>query len=167
MKINRIGFGYTKNLGNYENCKIWLEAELEDWEDALESLNILRTQVAKELQLPEKWHDLKGELATKMSFLKSLTSQIEDKKVALAQSQEAWDNFAEFLTAHGVDPVTLTIDNFAATRADHSPAKSENVPIAKYVADDSAELGFGELDTSDDDDDAYWNQDDEDDDDDY
>ncbi|MEG4294289.1 hypothetical protein Q5692_38055 [Microcoleus sp. C2C3] len=71
MKIDRIGFGYVKSLGNYENCKLWLEADLEDWEDPSESLNLLRSQVAHELDLPDKWHDLKGK------FNKQLQAQIE------------------------------------------------------------------------------------------
>jgi len=158
MKITQIGFGYTKNLGGYENCKVWLEAHLEDWEDPSESLDVLRTRVAEELGLPDKWRDLSSKIGGQMSHLEALTSQIEFKKAELAKAEEAWDNFAEFLTAHGVDPATLKIENFAATRADHSLA-----PLAKYVADDSAELGFGELDTSDDDG-TWWNQDDDDDD---
>lgn len=92
-----------------------------------------------------------------------ITSKIESKKVELSRAEEAWDNFAEFLTAHGVDPVALNIENFAATRADCSVA-----PRAEYVAGDSAELGFGECGISDDyDNDIYWNQDDKDEDDDY
>ncbi|MEG5048846.1 hypothetical protein [Microcoleus sp. B4-C1] len=161
MKINRIGFGYTKNLGNYENCKVWLEADLEDWEDPQESLNCLRNRVAQELKLPDKWHDLILKLAAQMASLEALTSKIESKKAELAKAEEAWDNFAEFLTAHGVDPVTLKIENFAATKVDHSVAPLE------YVADDSAELGFGERDTSDDYDDGVRYFDDDDDDDDY
>ncbi|MEG4121902.1 hypothetical protein QUA43_31125 [Microcoleus sp. N9_B4] len=162
MKITQIGFGYTKNLGNYENCKVWLEAHLEDWEDPSESLDILRTRVAEELELPYKWHELKHQLAKQQASIETFNSIIESKKIQLAKAEEAWDNFAEFLTAHGVDPVTLKIENFAATRADHSV-----VPLAKYVADDSAELAFGERDTSDDYDDTRWNPDDDDDDDDY
>ncbi|MEG4448551.1 hypothetical protein QUA52_06750 [Microcoleus sp. N9_A3] len=166
MRITRIGFGYTKNLGNYENCKVWLEADLEDWEDASESLNILRDRVAQELELPDKWHDIKGKLARETAFLETITASIRSKKAELAKAEEIWNNFAEFLTAHGVDPVMLTVENFAATRADHSPAAgTESDPLAGYVADDSAELGFGECDTSDDDEDiTWWNQDDDDDD---
>lgn len=167
MKITKIGFGYTKNLGNYENCKVWLEAHLEDWENPSESLDILRTRVSEELELPHKWHDLRNKLEKQTASLEALTSEIEFKKVELARAQEAWDNFAEFLTAHGVDPVTLTIEDFAATRADRSPAKTENIPLAEYVADDSPELGFGERDRSEDcepEPEPWWNEDDDDDD---
>ncbi|MEG4329357.1 hypothetical protein [Microcoleus sp. herbarium5] len=158
MKITKIGFGYTKNLGNYENCKVWLEADLEDWENPSESLDVLRTRVAEELELPHEWHELKHQLAKQMASIETFNSIIESKKIQLAKAEEVWDNFAEFLTAHGVDASTLKIENFAATRADHLPS----TPLAEYVADDSAELGFGELDTSDD---SY--DDDDDDDDDY
>jgi hypothetical protein len=43
VKITKIAFGYTKSLGNYENCRVHLEAELKDSEDWKESLDTLRT----------------------------------------------------------------------------------------------------------------------------
>lgn len=146
MKIKRIGFGYTKNLGNYENCKLWLEADLEDWENPSESLEVLRNRAAQELGFPDEWHNLKDKIAQQVAALESIASAVESEKAKLVKAEQAWRNFAEFLTAHGVEPDTLSIENFAATRVDHSPTHR-----AQYVADDSAELGFGELDTSDDD----------------
>ncbi|MEG4294552.1 hypothetical protein Q5692_37820 [Microcoleus sp. C2C3] len=109
MRIDRIGFGYVKSLGNYENCKLWLEAELEPWEDPLESLNILRSKVAEELDLPDKWFDLKGKFNRQMQALEATNATLLQSETKLKKAQEAWKNYAAFLTAHGVDPETLLI----------------------------------------------------------
>lgn len=120
MRATKIGFGYTKNEGNYENSKVWLEAELEDWESASESLNILRSQVAEELKLPREWHDLRGKISRQEETLKSYELKIQEAEKRLEQAQRAWDNFSEFLTAHRVNPKTLTIENFSAMRELHT-----------------------------------------------
>lgn len=113
MKIRKIGYGFTKSLGNYENCHLHLEAELEDQEDIEASLNALRDRVTQELNLPDQWHDLKGKFARQLAALGKINANLE-------KAEQVWENFSEFLVGHGVDPATLTIENFAATRADHS-----------------------------------------------
>lgn len=114
MKVKKIGFGYVKNLGNCENCKLYMEAELEDWEDPSESLNLLRGQIAIELSLPDKWFDLKGKFNRTLQTLENINAAITAAEKKLERAERAWENFSEFLTAHGVDPETLTIENFSA-----------------------------------------------------
>ena len=102
MKITKIGFGFTKNLGHYENQKLYLEAELEEWEDASQSLNILRDRVAEELSLPDKYLDLKGKFARQLRASEEAKTKLEEINEKIEQAMAAWENFAEFLVGHGV-----------------------------------------------------------------
>jgi len=87
-----------------------------------------------------------------MASLEALTSKIESKKAELTKAEEAWDNFAEFLAAHGVDPVTLTSKNFAATRADRftknddAPSVDQKVASSAVTTDDSDDSEEAEVD---------------------
>lgn len=137
MKITKVGFGYTKNEGNYENSKVYLEAQLEDWEDASQSLNILRSQVAEELKLPERLRDLRNKVDYQERTLRNLSIQVLKEKENLERAQRAWETFSEFLTAHGVDPQTLTIKDFSAMRKLHtSTPGQENTIIHSDSYDD-------------------------------
>lgn len=149
MKITKIGFGYTKNEGNYQNSKIYLEAQLEEWENASQSLDILRSQVAAEMKLPEVLHDLRKQVIHQKTTLRNLRIQVKEEQENLEQAQRAWENFSEFLTAHGVNPETLTIEDFSAMRKLHTGAPGQESTIV-YSADDSTQLGFSEQDRSDD-----------------
>jgi hypothetical protein len=103
MQIDRIGFGYVKNLGNYENCKVWLEAKLEDWEDPSESLNILRSKVAEELNLPDKWFDLKGKLSKQLQALEATNAAVAVAEENLKKARQNWEDFAQSLIARGIN----------------------------------------------------------------
>ena len=121
MRVTEIEFGFTKNIGNYENQRLTYRAILEPWENPEESLAILRDRVAQELNLPDRWHDLKCKCAIQILAMEALELQLKAKKTELVKAEMAWDNFAEFLTAHGVDPTTLSVENFHNTRIEHSP----------------------------------------------
>lgn len=133
MKINRIGFGYTKNLGGYENCKVWLEADLEDWEDPSESLNQLRDRVVQELDLPDKWFDLKGKFARQLTAVETASADLEEVKQKLERAKKRWAKYAAFLVAHGVDPELLIITERAGTV---SPAEAAEIASALDAAND-------------------------------
>lgn len=137
MKINRIGFGYTKNLGNYKNCKVWLEADLEDWEDPSESFNLFRDKVAQELNLPDKWHDLKGKFNQQSQALEATNAALNKSQEKLKEAQEKWEEFAAFLVAHGVDPENLRPKSIEEI-AHKLDAANDLLPLAKYIEDDSA-----------------------------
>jgi CRISPR/Cas system Type II protein with McrA/HNH and RuvC-like nuclease domain len=72
--------------------------------------------------LPDQWRDLKGKFSRQIAAFEALHRSTEEQEVMLHRAEEAWENFSEFLVAHGVDPETLTIENFAAMRAEHLPA---------------------------------------------
>ncbi len=139
MRITEIEFGFTKNIGNYQNERVTYRAILEPWENPEESLEILRNKIAEELNLRFELKDLRNRCEGRKGDLEIIESQLEVKKTELEKAKIAWDNFAEFLTGHGVDPTTLTIENFHNTRTEHSPYLQPG-----SGADDSAELGFGE-----------------------
>ncbi|MEM9539966.1 MAG: hypothetical protein AAGA60_10765 [Cyanobacteria bacterium P01_E01_bin.42] len=65
MKITTIGYGRLHSLGDYQNEKAYLEAELEDWEDVEQSYEFLRQQVHSLLGLdvPETRRKLLLEIA--------------------------------------------------------------------------------------------------------
>ncbi|WP_373534744.1 hypothetical protein [Microcoleus sp.] len=156
MKNYRIGFGHTKNVGNYQNDRAYIEAELEEWENIEESMDRLRSEVARQLNVRGQLLNLKERIHTREKDLEKLDHQVQMAEQKLERAQRAWENFSEFLTAHGVDPETLTIENFSAMRKLHTGTLGQENTII-YVADDSADLGFGEIDRSDDDYQPYEN----------
>jgi hypothetical protein len=132
VRITTIGFGYVKSLGNYENCKVYLEAQLEPGEDPEESMTELRNRVAEELNLPDQWYDLRRKLVGQLEELEALHKHTKEQQVMLHRAEQAWENFSEFLVAHGVDPEKLTIEDFRAMRAEHSPAPATvELPVDK------------------------------------
>ena len=118
MKITKIGFGFTKNLGHYENQKLYLEAELEEWEDASQSLNILRDRVAEELSLPDKYLDLKGKFARQLRASEEAKTKLEEINEKIEQAMAAWENFAEFLVGHGVEEPLQNLSPRVTARRD-------------------------------------------------
>ncbi|MEG4319746.1 MULTISPECIES: hypothetical protein [unclassified Microcoleus] len=64
MNITKIGFGITKNLGNYQNLRIYLEADLELGEDADIALDVLRTRVADEANFGDEYRHLRERIVT-------------------------------------------------------------------------------------------------------
>ena len=112
MQIRKIGFGQTKNLGNYQNQKLYLEAELEDWEDPSESLNLLRERVAEELDLGDRWRDLSRKAISRGAELQVIENQITFKQEKLTELEARYRAFTEFLKWHGVNPDTLTIEHY-------------------------------------------------------
>lgn len=122
MRIKEIEYSFLKNIGNYENQRVTYRGELESWENPEQSMELLRNRVATELDLPDQYYDLRDKCDRKLAELEALKSEIEVKKTELVRAQQAWDNFAEFLVGHGVDPTTLTIENFQNTRIEHPPS---------------------------------------------
>lgn len=150
MKNYRIGFGHTKNTGNYQNDRAYIEAELEEWESIEESMDRLRSEVARELNVRGQLLNLKERIHTREKDLEKLDRQVEAAEQKLERAERAWENFSEFLTAHGVNADTLTIEDFSAMRKLHTGYPGQENTIV-YSADDNAQLGFGERDRSDDD----------------
>jgi hypothetical protein len=109
MKIERIGFGYVKNLGGYENCKLYMEATIEFWENPEQSLDILRTRVAEELDLPHGWRNLRYKYNQEIAAFRNAENAREEAEKKLKEAHEAWEMYAAFLAKHGIDPESLTL----------------------------------------------------------
>lgn len=122
MRITTIGFGYTKSLGNYENCKIYLEAQLEPGEDPEEAMTELRNRVAQELDLPDQWHGLKQKFARQMAALEKLNTRLQ-------AAEKRWAEYAAFLESHGVNPDSITIKS-------HSDSAEANTESNVFEYDD-------------------------------
>ncbi|TAF15818.1 MAG: hypothetical protein EAZ73_26245 [Oscillatoriales cyanobacterium] len=59
MKTTKIGFG----VNNYENFRIYIEADLEPDEDCTLALDFLRTRVADEIGFPQYYLDLRSKVS--------------------------------------------------------------------------------------------------------
>jgi FtsZ-binding cell division protein ZapB len=116
MKVKRIGFGYVKNLGGFENCRVYMEAELEDWENPSESLDLLRTQVAEDLNLPDKWRDLKNKTYRQEQALEITNAALTAAEEKLKKAQKNWDDFAQSLIARGINSELVNKNPFDAIK---------------------------------------------------
>lgn len=139
MRITEIEYGFTKNLGNDQSERISYRAILEDWENPEESLDLLRDRVMEELNLPGTSAKLREQCDRRIHHLERLRSYTKEEKRKLAEAKEAWEKWVrEFLTDHGVDPTTLTIENFSAIKDRHRKNR-----FPKMGEDDTIESGLG------------------------
>jgi uncharacterized coiled-coil protein SlyX len=116
MRKKTIGFGYVKNLGNYENCKLYMEAELEDWENPLESLELLRTQVADELNLPDHYRELRRKYSWQLQTLEDTNAALAATEDKLKKAQQKWEEFTQSLITRGLNPELVTTDPITAVQ---------------------------------------------------
>ena len=147
MRIKEVEFGFLKNIGNYENSRVSYRAELEDWENPEDCINLLRNRAAEELDLPDRYRDLRAKIKERTDALNALNADIEIKTTQLHRAEQAWDNFAEFLVGHGVDPEKLTLENFTITRIKneyHPPVTREVAAIDTSGNYDDNDHTYGE-----------------------
>ncbi|AFZ12620.1 hypothetical protein Cri9333_1735 [Crinalium epipsammum PCC 9333] len=102
MKITTIGYGTTRNIGNYENCKVYLEAEVNEGENVDEVLSALRHQADayahqhKEVQrLETKKNRLSDDIETYMRKIRSANT-------AFKRLRQQWEKTTAFLEHHGI-----------------------------------------------------------------
>ena len=112
MKTVRIGFGHEKNLGLNELQKLYIEVELEDWEDPSQSLDLLRERVAEELDLGDRWRGLRAKAIHEGAALQMIANQIKFKQEKLDELEKRCERLTEFLKRHGVNPETLAIEYY-------------------------------------------------------
>jgi len=104
MKIKTIGFGCTKNLGNYQSLRVYMEAELEVEDvDVDVALDTLRTRVAEEVDLGDEYRDLRMEIADKKSELSNLVNSIERLNLDLEIATNKWNNLVEYFAVSHSD----------------------------------------------------------------
>ncbi|MGK7927936.1 MAG: hypothetical protein AB4290_22310 [Spirulina sp.] len=86
MKITTIRYGYTRNIGNYQNDRLDIEVKIEGWEDPEQTYQFLRQKVRSMLgaeladeceTLNQKRNDLQHEIARLHSNLERYKGKAE------------------------------------------------------------------------------------------
>ena len=85
-----------------------------------------------------RFNILKSACNCKTELLEGIRSRITEEARRLIEAKEAWESFEEFLIGHGVDPVTLTIENFNGIKDQHRKNR-----FPKMGEDDTIEPGLG------------------------
>jgi len=128
MKIKTIGFGATKNTGNYNNLKVYFEAQLESDEYIDTYMDALRALVAAELNLGDEFSTVRAEIRNKKRELASLVAAIDASKIQLEDFTNKWHNLLEYFGASHPDIGTLLT----------------GVPIVKPINFDEIDDGYDE-----------------------
>lgn len=132
MKITEIEYSCRTEVGD-KTESLSYRATLECWENPKESLDLLRNMVEKELnlegchaELVSACEELRGACEFRVDFLEGLREKIKEEKRRLAQAEAVWEEFSEFLASHGVDPYSLTIEEFRKSRPANQPEDAGN-----------------------------------------
>lgn len=125
MKITKVVYHALFNLGDYNNEKIELSAQLEEGETPEDIVPKLRERVTALAQpnLKEMW-DKRYELEQEIRRL--------EKK--LAESRDSWNATAEFFRTQGIKPEMPDMPEFKNLL---NPAASEHTEIVEGELDSS------------------------------
>lgn len=93
--ITVVKYGALVNLGNYENEKVELEAELEDGQDYQEVLEDLKLKVRSNLHSQQHYYDYCNRYNKAQRKLKD----IEEK---LQKAYDQWEETSNFLIVQGL-----------------------------------------------------------------
>ena len=99
MKIKTVGYSALVNLGNYENEKIELIAEVPENTDYVEVLEDLKLKVRSNLRSQERYFDY----CRRFDEQRKKPVDIEQK---LQKAYEQWEEVSNFLKAQGLKPDT-------------------------------------------------------------
>lgn len=130
MKIKKVHYLATLNLGNYSNEKIGFSAEIENGETPEQVLEQLREKV-KGCALPNS-EKLYSEIRDRKYALDALNEKIEKAK-------NQWNATAEFLRTQGIKPDAVDLPQFTH--------------LLPQVESEHSEVSDGEVEDDDDDDD--------------
>lgn len=103
MKITRVGYSALFNLGNYNNERIELTAQLDENDDISSVVQDLRTR-ANSLALPNE-QILVEQIQKRRRLLEELEKRI-------ASRTEEWNAIADFLKAQGIKPDAPNMPDF-------------------------------------------------------
>lgn len=99
MKIKTIGFGATKNIGNYSSLKVYFEAELESDEYIDTYMDALRALASVELDLGDDFSTLRVQIRNKKRELADLVAAIDAAKFELDLATNKWQNLLDYFAA--------------------------------------------------------------------
>ena len=103
MKIKTIGYGCTRNTGNYETLKFYLEAEIngdENWEECFVQLRKLAEQQASGFKEIQDLEERRQQLADDVERFGSKVSWAEH---AWNKLEAQWAEAKAFLAVHGIE----------------------------------------------------------------
>ena len=107
MKIDRVGFGATLNTGNYEKIELYLEAELEPWEDPLESIKALRRKIYEFQNDKQKSDELERKADLAETRLSNANHRLKTAKARWEELVKVRDQVLSILMAAGVSEEKL------------------------------------------------------------
>ncbi|GAC1457018.1 MAG: hypothetical protein NVS2B14_00050 [Chamaesiphon sp.] len=135
MKIQLIGYGTTKGIGNFENIKIYSEAVVEEGETPEEALQKLREWVNSKCPDYDKTRDLEYRRHNAEQELSRIESEL-DRKTNLAREQwgrleDIWNKAIAFLKVQGLEHTTfqLHFPQRPSFLVEEPPAFDENVAV--------------------------------------
>jgi hypothetical protein len=106
MKPKTIGYGFTKNTGNYENVKVYLEYEIDETDDIKDVFDKAESQALRlfddEAEIKSKSREL-NRLSRELASLKSTTRlTVEQGIEGLSLIYARWQAAVELLEKHGI-----------------------------------------------------------------
>jgi hypothetical protein len=105
MKITTVGYGTTRNTGNYENQKLYLEAEIGEGEEATTILKELEERVNQHVSVTVDVKSLEGQKYALNCQLETIKRKILLAKTAWQELESQWKEAEEFLKFHGITPI--------------------------------------------------------------
>jgi hypothetical protein len=106
MKPRTVGYGFTKNTGNYENVKVYLEYELDENDDIKDVFDKAESQALRlfddEAEIKSKSREL-NRLSRELVSLKSTIRLTVDQGIdGLSLIYARWQAAVELLERHGI-----------------------------------------------------------------
>lgn len=95
MKITQVHYSALANLGNYENEKVELSAQLEEGENYHDCLEDLKLKVHAELNNVERYQKLQRSLRDKARELQTVHELLEKAKAQ-------WEIVSTFMVSQGI-----------------------------------------------------------------
>lgn len=103
MEIKRIGYGITRNIGNYENCRVYLEAEINADEDMDQCLVELRKLANKQAAGYQEIQDLEDRRQQLANDIESFGSKVAWAEQSWNKLEAQWAEARSFLAVHGIE----------------------------------------------------------------
>ena len=97
MKIKQIEYSALVNLGNYENEKVQLTAEVEDGENWEEALEELKRQAHSKVNNADDYYKMCDRYRDQKRKLEDITEKLH-------KAYDQWEEASNFIIAQGIKP---------------------------------------------------------------
>lgn len=109
MKINRVGYGATLNTGNYENVKLYLEAEVEEWEDPIKCIEVLKQKLLETVRRKEEATDYEERVERARRRISNINYKLGKAKHTWQEIIDAKEKAINLLDTFGVAEEKLSM----------------------------------------------------------